>query len=122
MKEKELKKEWITEAGLMARVYFVNESHHCGYVKVNGDSKLCGVDYDDPKVYDIEVHGGLTFSNTFYDENDEDWWFGYDCAHFGDRCLKFPHFGSHDTFRDVPFCVGECEKLATQLVEKDLTK
>lgn len=44
----ELKKDWITEAGLRAVVLFVNESHHCGYVELWENHPLEGIDYDQP--------------------------------------------------------------------------
>ena len=41
----EVKKDWITKAGLRAVVLFVNDSHHCGYVALEKDHPLYGVSY-----------------------------------------------------------------------------
>lgn len=83
--------------------------HRNGYVKVPDDHPLHGVDYcDDYKKWSgLEVHGGLTFSGT-YTDNDEfsdGFWIGFDCHHLGDArnenkiCplelkahLRFPEF------------------------------
>ena len=115
-------KEWTTEAGLKAQVCATPMGHRCGYVGVPEGHPLYGKHYDD---VDVDVHGGLTFSN------DEDglWLFGYDCAHFDDA--KDPELMSDEykkVFRDFPrfiegtirtleFCVAECESLAKQLEE-----
>lgn len=55
----------------------------CGYIGVNEDHPLYGVEYDN---LPIECHGGLTFS----DKGDDTfrpagrWWFGWDYGHAGD--------------------------------------
>lgn len=43
----ELKRDWLTMAGLRAVILFVNNSHHCGYVAVPKGHILYGKDYDD---------------------------------------------------------------------------
>lgn len=79
----------------------------CGYVGVNAKHPCYDQDYDN---VDVDVHGGLTFSNPCQKytaenmhlgpieqmqaeaichlvENDEDdniWWLGFDCAHLHD--------------------------------------
>jgi hypothetical protein len=84
----------------------------------------------------FDVHGGLTYSGGSADYpavSDGLWWFGYDCGHYGDSkspeaCQrsreKYPNDpilwdSEYDgTFRDLPYCVRECESLARQIVEK----
>jgi hypothetical protein len=81
-----VEKDWITKAGLRAVcvvVSFENGPHHrCGYVAVQKGHKLFGAHYD---AVEVDVHGGLTFSELNNDNypvaSDENWWFGFDCAH-----------------------------------------
>lgn len=69
----------------------------------------------------FDVHGGITYSggNNKYPVEGDEWWFGFDCAHAGDKCLGrmglFTCPG--DVFRDVSYVEAECERLAEQLVE-----
>lgn len=84
----------------------------------------------------FDVHGSLTYSGgseKYPAPSDGLWWFGYDCAHYGDAkspeaCARsrerYPNepilwYSEYDgTFRDLPYCVRECESLARQIVEK----
>jgi hypothetical protein len=56
---------------------------------------------------------------------DDLWWFGYDCAHFGDardpelmsdeyKAIRMRSFDG-DTIKTLDFCVNECESMAWQL-------
>ena len=54
--------------------------HLCGYVGIPNNHPSWGKNYND---VDVQVHGGLTFSEA--DDDDKlTWWFGFDCAHAGD--------------------------------------
>lgn len=83
----------------------------------------------------FDVHGSLTYSGDgdYPAPSDGLWWFGYDCGHYGDarspeyceqRRQKYPNEpilwdDPHDgVFRDLAYCVHECESLARQIVEK----
>ncbi len=59
----------------------------CGYVGVNQNHPLCGVDWTVARdIIDIDVHGGLTFSGAMlHGGNLAQWFFGFDCAHLGDN-------------------------------------
>lgn len=72
----------------------------------------------------IECHGGLTFSGNgyFLKEDSELWWFGFDCAHYGDaditESLLAAEYGFSDRggkVRTLEFVELHCEKIATQL-------
>jgi hypothetical protein len=110
---------WTTKAGLKAIVLqHPSMGHHCGYVAVPEGHPLFGKGYDDAG--DIDVHGGLTFADgngKYPAEGSGLWWFGYDCAHAGDTVpgLHFSNPYREETFKDLPFCINECEKLAEQL-------
>ena len=76
-----------------------------GYVAVHKSHPLFGIDYDGDDVHGIDIHGGLTYSDTLT-ENDiqspnewldevptlddiSNWWvFGFDTAHTGDNKNK----------------------------------
>ncbi len=63
--------------------------HLCGYVGVNKDHVLYGMSYDSINdLYpDLNVHGGLTYSDLFISEElptSELWWIGFDCGHCHD--------------------------------------
>ena len=104
-----VEKEWTTEAGLEARVLFVDDSHNCGYVKIPENSKLYNVGYCDAPSFD--VHGGITFSGKFTDT--DGYWYGFDAAHLGDK-TKYSDYPD-GIFRNTNYMVNECEKLAKQI-------
>lgn len=64
----------------------------------------------------FDVHGGVTYSGKgeSYPVPSELWWFGFDCAHDGDRS----HGGSEGVMRSLDYCIDECESLAAQIVAK----
>lgn len=118
----ELKRRWKTKAGLEAVVILIRDSYHCGYVHVPDGHPLAGADYITASNCGVSAHGGLTFSATPKECNGElskvkgGMWFGFDCNHYCDLTLHGPSFASPDaTFRDVDFCVNECENMASQL-------
>lgn len=57
----------------------------------------------------LEVHGGITFSGHLRGQPQDQWWLGFDTAHFGDM----PGFG---TYKDMNYVLQETLKLAKQLV------
>lgn len=81
--------------------------------------------YLSPDIF-FDVHGGITFSGQLkIANNDNLWWFGYDCAHNGDANdlsvvsesikeikLRYPTDG---VLRTVQYCMDECRSLADQL-------
>jgi hypothetical protein len=66
----------------------------------------------------FDVHGSLTFSGAMKNRPDDEWWFGFDCAHAGDLSPKdAERFGWYDgeLYRTVDYVKAECESLAKQL-------
>jgi hypothetical protein len=110
--------EWVTEAGLKAKVRMISidkvplmyddlcrkPTWYCGYVGVEENSPLALLYYNSKTLDSVYVHGGLTFSDSF---DDGLWYFGFDTNH------SF----SDDDDRTVAFCKEECEKLAIRLVQ-----
>lgn len=86
--------------------------------------------------FDIDVHGGLTFS----DKNPDDGFFmiGFDCAHFNDITPSFKNFMDNDpfskkmndnlaklnisplkkTYKDIDFVTEQCKSMAKQLMDQ----
>jgi hypothetical protein len=109
----EIEKEWTTQNGLQARVIMAPMGHRCGYVGLDANSGLYEIQYDSIENR-IEVHGGLTFSDTFVDS--DLWWLGYDCAHSCDQT----RFNPKGMKRTLQFCIDECEFLAKQIYQTPL--
>lgn len=121
----------FTHKGLKCVVVAIEDrGHRCGYVGVDNSHPYYGKDYTD--VDNIYVHGGLTYStskeNSNYPIESNLWWFGYDCAHWGDAKdlsmainpaileveRMYPETG---IVRTLAFCMNECRDLAEQLSE-----
>lgn len=106
--------------------------HLCGYVCIPATHPLHNVQHDD---IDVSVHGGLTFSN--YDDDTNEYWIGFDCAHSDDlipskRALisslmpylmdsfrgSFPHVTNYirdRTYKNIDFVQQEVIRLTDQL-------
>lgn len=57
-----------------------------GYVSLPKGHKFYGLHYDDDLLQDIDIHGGLTYS-----EQEGDFWtFGFDTAHHADTAENWP--------------------------------
>jgi hypothetical protein len=123
------KAQWIDEAtDLDCLVVRNSMGALCGYVGVPPGHPWHGRTYY-PGPIDVEVHGGLTFSN-FCQEGageghgvchvpepgrpDNVWWLGFDCAHAGDVVPTLRLFPG-DQYRTFSFVQGECARLAAQI-------
>ncbi len=107
-----------------------SSGHLCGYVGINSKHPLFEKDYDDESV-DVNVHGGLTFSSKCdpkakesegvchkveKGEDDNVWWFGFDCAHSGDTSPAYHRqFNEYDSYKNIDYVKFEIKKLAEQL-------
>jgi hypothetical protein len=126
----------------------------CGYVGVPASHSLYGKGYNDAE--SIRVHGGVTFADKCSPqekeagichaveagEDDNVWWFGFDCSHAFDLCPKmeaslrgirankpelFPDLYAgfpdkekwpkrwRDTYRTIRYTRGQVRQLAAQL-------
>lgn len=100
----------------------------CGYVGVPKSHPLFEKDYEKP---DVSVHGGLTFANVCSGdeqgichlvepgEDDNIWWFGFDCSHYGDLRPGDPfQFSDRENqYRDLEYVKAQTLDLARQLKE-----
>lgn len=141
------KMQFVDEAtGLPCLIVRNNAGALCGYAGVHRDHPLFGKSYND--VPEINVHGGLTFANkcspheseetgichiVSEGEDDQVWWFGFDCAHCYDRCpgsdaqmreiyekkgeswAKRQSIFGDNKYRDVDYVKGQIAGLAKQL-------
>lgn len=138
-------KEWVDEeTGLSCEIMRGPAGAWCGYVGVPKEHPAYGLDYNGPDdaydinptvkwwrihvnrrfeyaIYDVRVHGGLTFAGN---RGDEKHWFGFDCAHAGDFCprhskpdmLGMPTgWGGLVSYRDMDYAINETKSLAKQL-------
>lgn len=146
--------------GMRCVVVFTRTGHRCGYVGINKEHRLYGVDYDQhiefltkesientpigkrgilsivfwdgesvtPEIY-FDVHGSITYAGSGdYPVESDLWWFGFDCAHAGDRpdYNKLREYGLANEEEIMPWDVEgvirsqeyveqECRNLADQL-------
>ena len=108
----------------------------CGYVGVPSGHPWHGKSYNDDALIEVEVHGGLTYSNACGDgpietsichlpahgSEDHLWWFGFDCHHAWDfapafmvRMRKYPGYGDDCSYKALPYVRHECTELARQI-------
>lgn len=127
------KKQWLDEqTGLPCLIVRGRHGGLCGYVGVPHNHTLYGIEYDD---LDINVHGGLTFAAKCApedkehaichivepSEDDDVWWFGFDCAHSGDLnpayAGKYGTVSDYETYKPVAYVEDQVALLAKQLCE-----
>lgn len=106
--------------------------HRCGYVGVPEGHPAYGIEYYHRLEDDLEVHGGVTFTDHIMFENNEEssklWYVGFDAAHWNDAPdieaakalgLKINNcsvlFSDRGTIRSLDYMVDECFKLSRQL-------
>jgi hypothetical protein len=132
------KVQWIDEATELDCLIVRNHMGAlCGYVGLPPQHPLHGVEYQDAP--DLDVHGGLTFSDHCQEGAEEDgichipaegrpanvWWLGFDCAHCFDLSpateARLPaHLrDQREVYRDRAYVEAECAKLAAQLKAVD---
>lgn len=117
-------------------VLFMPMGHRCGYAGIPKTHPDYRKDYDD--LY-IECHGDLTYAEPeLYNQDDEEtWWFGFDCNHIGDSPDKeamlrlFPDYYEnfldmyrpnlyrHCVPRTLEYATEQCRLIAKQLKERE---
>lgn len=105
-----------------------NSGHLCGYVGVPPGHVFYGATDEDPRLSEIEVHFGLTWSEKgFYGLSKKLWFLGFDCAHCYDLCPFFisPWKFERDkeySYKDFDFVIDETVNLAYQFSIAEETK
>lgn len=88
----------------------------CGYVGIPPSHPYYGKHYDNDEVA-LDVHGGLTFSDTFF-EGSTTWFLGFDCGHWNDlvpAMAGYVAFSSQAIYRTKSWTIEETKRLAEQL-------
>lgn len=103
------------------------DGHWCGYVGVAKDHALYGKGYDDIGI-DLEAHRGINYASACSGlvchsvepgEDDDVWWFGFDCGHYNDYqpAGYAREFTSPSGYKTLDYVRDECRRLAQQLKE-----
>lgn len=127
------KKQWSDkETGYPCLIVRNPSGALCGYVGVSRTHPYYEKDCDQP---DVSVHGGLTFADRCQEkqndcegichkvakgEDDDVWWFGFDCLHAGDSSPPIHPFSfsfNHGIYKDIAYVTAEVASLAAQLKE-----
>ena len=94
--------------------------HWCGYVAVTPNHLWSGRSYSG---LDIDVHGGLTYSEGCAGKichrsegDDKVWWFGFDCGHAWDLS-PLDSWGRSGAYRDINYVREQTKLLAEQLAK-----
>jgi len=92
----------------------------CGYVVIPKDHRLYGKTYeDDDELGNIDVHGGITWSGPFPEITD-DWYIGFDCAHYRDLCpgmallTRSSYLFEGQTYKDIDYVRQEIKNMVDQ--------
>jgi len=112
------------------KYYILNlGTHPTAYIAIPKGHKLYGQDYNDIyDICDIDVHGGLTYSNhNLMGIDSEDWFIGWDYAHYNDYCgyeeimpESIRTYGKKWTTEEI---IKECENAIEQIInlEKEVS-
>ncbi len=103
----------------------------CGYVGVQPNNSITEIDDgdDDYPFYvgeQLDVHGGITFTNNSLHGVDDSVfgkriWFGFDCGHLGDL-IPFQYtynlpLPSSDIYRTMEYVTEELKKLVQEIID-----
>ena len=99
-------------------------THPTAYIEISKEDKLYGKSYDE--IYrigcDIDVHGGLTYSdNELMGISSDNWFIGWDYAHCNDYCgyeedmpESIRTYGKKWTTEEI---IDECKNAIDQIIE-----
>ena len=101
---------WISAEGYHCRIWRNHMGVWCGYVTVPKSHPAFGKHYDD---VDVDVHGGLTYSES--EGHDDIWVLGFDCGHAGDIIIGMSTSWDGATYKDKAYVTVETNSLSIQL-------
>ena len=120
------KLQWEDKAtGLPCLIHRNHGGALCGYVGVSKSHPYYEKNYNE---VDVDVHGGLTFSD-FCGETEESgrgvchvsdnhekvWWLGFDCAHLFDVSPAYDYDLFECSYKDISYVKLQVESLAKQI-------
>jgi hypothetical protein len=120
------KVQWQDEATGLACLALRDPTlgYWCGYVGLSASHPYFAKHYD---ALDIDVHGGLSFSEFDVHEQgksvapgepDRVWWLGFDCCHYLDLAPGMVATLRSNLYRDLSYVKKECAQIARQLKDK----
>ena len=120
---KKMKRELLCEDTYLGFKYYILNlgTHPTAYVEIPKVHKYFGKDYDD---IDIDVHGGLTYSDDYlYISEDKkiknSWFLGWDYAHAYDYCGFYPldtdFLNEHTKKWTTEEMIEDCKSVIKQL-------
>lgn len=128
----QLEVDWVDESTgyrCLARRHSTM-GHWCGYVMVNRQHHLYGVDYRQHGFPKLRVHGGVTWTAK---HSPTEWAIGFDCAHYNDIVPEMSDCGFTDStlrvdgeslaiYKNINFVKAQCTILAAQLAAGSATR
>ena len=86
--------------------------HPCAYV----ENKLNVTSYDDELIWDVYVHGSLTYCDKSYWNDSKKTFLGWDYAHWGDYselslCGEGKRYTTEEIYEDVKSVIKQLEKI-----------
>ena len=115
--------------GYQCSVLFTDMGHRCGYVGFPRSVKWR------PDTDMIDCHGGVTYDSysLAFEKEDEYFWVGFDCAHYGDgrdiektreyfgeeRANAVTRYAFGATFepKSLGYCIDECKRIVEQMIK-----
>lgn len=90
-------------------------TYPCCYVSIRPEIAIYKIDYDNEKMFQIDCHGGLTFSD-FRDFGDgKQWYIGWDYGH----CSDYNGMFEHEIMKDFQCIYGKrwtTEEMKTECI------
>ena len=101
---------WIdSETGLQCYIRRNGFGSWCGYVVMSSSASALKEEFEC-----LDVHGGVTYCASGFDDAHPGFWVGFDCAHYRDRS-PLQTFDLDAIYRDVEYVKQQCSQLASQL-------
>lgn len=89
----------------------------CGYVRVPEGHPWHGAADMNSPLSRVHVHGGITFAD--HGDDDNGWYLGFDCGHFGDAIPRGYNLG-HGIYRSFGYVHEETLALARAVSEAEV--
>jgi hypothetical protein len=103
------------------KYYILNlGTHPTAYIEIPKGNVLYEKDYNEiyDKGYDIDVHGGLTYSrNELMGIKSENWFIGWDYAHYSDYMPFYDEFSISLKKWTTEEIIEECKNVIEQIIE-----